>query len=104
MIADSGVIGQDGAADAEKDRFVTRFGPSELSHLVREARLDITPVLSDPVFGPDVGHRMRLIEENGFLLKKLETYDVRYRDVSDPMNGRFRRAVMDSVSRSRAWL
>jgi hypothetical protein len=37
-----------GAADAEKDRFVTRFGPFELSHLVREARLDITAVLSDP--------------------------------------------------------
>ena len=73
-----------GASDTDKDRFVTRFGPSELSHSVREGRLDVTAVLNDPAFGADLGTRLRLIEENGLLLKKLETYDVRYRDASDP--------------------
>jgi hypothetical protein len=72
-----------GAADVEKDRFVTRFGPSELSQSNPHARLDITAILNDPKFGADLGSRLRLIEENGLLLKKLETYDVRYRDAYD---------------------
>jgi hypothetical protein len=73
-----------GAGDSDEDRFPTQFGPSELSQAVSEGRLDITPLLNDPAFGPDIGVRLRPIEENGLLLKKLETYDVRYRDVSDP--------------------
>jgi hypothetical protein len=74
----AGYWGRYGATDADKDRFVTRFGPSELSHLVREGRLDVTAVLKDSAFGAELGGRLRLIEENGFLLKKLETYDLRY--------------------------
>ena len=73
-----------GAADAEKDRFVTRFGPSELSQSHPQALLDITAVLNDSTFGPDLGSRLRLIEENGLLLKKLETYDVRYNYLGPP--------------------
>jgi len=69
-----------GAADVEKDRFVTRFGPTELSQSTPRARLDITAVLKDPRFGADLERRLRLIEENGLLLKKLETYDHRYLD------------------------
>jgi len=72
-----------GAADVEKDRFDTRFGPSELSQRSPHARLDITTVLKDPKFGAELGNRLRLIEENGLLLKKLETYDVRYREGYD---------------------
>jgi hypothetical protein len=72
-----------GAADVERDRFVTRFGPSELSQSNPHARLDITAALSDPKFGVDLGSRLRLIEEHGLLLKKLETYDARYRDAGD---------------------
>jgi hypothetical protein len=72
-----------GAADTDQDRFFARFGPAELSHLVREGHLDVTAVLNDPAFGAELGPRLRLIEENGFLLKKLETYDARYRDAWD---------------------
>ena len=72
-----------GASDTDKDRFAPRFGPSELSNRVQQGRLDVTAVLNDPAFAADLGARLRLIEENGFLLKKLETYDVRYRDASD---------------------
>ena len=73
-----------GASDTDKDRFLTGFGPFELSRVVREGRVDVTAVFTDSVFGRDLGTRLRLMEENGLLLKKLETYDVRYRDVSDP--------------------
>src|SRR5205823_1852435 len=79
----AGYWGRYGATDTDKDRFVTRFGPSELSHLVREGRLDVTAVLNNPAFGAELGGRLRLIEENGFLLKKLETYDIRYASPSD---------------------
>src|SRR5439155_4123841 len=72
-----------GASDTDRDRFFARFGPSELSHLVSEGRLDVTAVLNDPAFGAELGKRLRLIEENGFLLKKLETYDIRYASPSD---------------------
>lgn len=40
-------------------------------------------MLTEPIYTPDVGTRLRLIEENGLILKKLETYDVRYRDYWD---------------------
>ena len=72
-----------GAADTEKDRFALRFGPAELSHAKPQGRLDVTALLGDPAFGADSGSRLRLIEECGLLLKKLETYDVRYRDAWD---------------------
>jgi hypothetical protein len=72
-----------GAGDVNRDRFVPGFGPSELSQTNPHARLDITAVLKDPNFGADIGSRLRLIEENGLLLKKLEPYDVRYRDTGD---------------------
>ena len=91
-----------GAADVEKDRFATRFGPSELSQSHPHARLDITAVLNDPKFGADLGSRLRLIEENGLLLKKLETYDVPLsRRLAMLMSGRYRRAGMDWRSKIR---
>src|SRR5260370_38240570 len=52
--------------------------------VVRQGRLGVTAVRKDPAFGAEPGRRLRPIEENGLLLKKLETYDVRYRDASDP--------------------
>ena len=73
-----------GASDTNTDRFPTRFGPFELSHVAREAKIDVTAVFADPIYGMDLGTRLRLIEENGLLLKKLETYDARYRETSDP--------------------
>ncbi|MDQ3814517.1 MAG: hypothetical protein M3347_11270 [Armatimonadota bacterium] len=72
-----------GAGDTDKDRFTTRFGPSEVSQANPEGCIDVTALFIDPEFGVDAGRRLRLIEENGLLLKKWETYDVRYRDAWD---------------------
>jgi hypothetical protein len=69
-----------GASDTANDRYPVRFGPAELSQANRTARLDVTALLVDPAFGNDVLQRLKDIGENGLLIRKLETYDHRYRD------------------------
>ncbi len=69
-----------GASDPEKDRFPKPFAPAELSVYQREARIDVTPAATNASFGASLGERLRALEEHGFLLRKLETYDMRYRD------------------------
>ena len=69
-----------GAADEGADRFAQRFGPAELSDANPKARLDVTPLLTDADYGESLGQRLRLLEESGLLLKKLETHDMRYDD------------------------
>jgi len=73
-----------GAADLRADRFAYRFGPAELSHANPQARLDVTPLLTQKDYGESLGERLRLLEENGLLLKKLETHDMRYDNWWDP--------------------
>jgi hypothetical protein len=67
-----------GAADEQQDRFPMRFGPAEVSERVPEGQLDITQILNDPIFGDTVSARLRYLECCGFVVNKLETYDVRY--------------------------
>lgn len=67
-----------GAADEQQDRFPVRFGPAEVSERAPEGRLDIMQMLNDPVFGDTVSARLRYLECCGFVVNKLETYDVRY--------------------------
>ena len=43
------------------------------------ARLDVTPALTDTSFGKTPGERLRRLSDCGFLLRKWETYDWRYR-------------------------
>ena len=43
------------------------------------ARMDVTASLRDPAFGTTMGDRLRRLSDCGFLLKKWETYDWRYR-------------------------
>ncbi|UYN95093.1 MAG: hypothetical protein KIT25_24280 [Enhydrobacter sp.] len=69
-----------GAADLTKDRFPEVDTPQELSLAAREARFDITKILSTPFVERDAGERLRWLEHCGFLLRKLETYDTRYRE------------------------
>ncbi len=69
-----------GASDPDQDRFAKPFPPAELSTYQPEARIDVTPALTNASFGADLGQRLRAVEENGFLLRKRETYDMRYRD------------------------
>lgn len=67
-----------GAQDEKKDRFPERFGPAEISHVEPQARLDVTAVLTNPAFGKTEGERLRVLSDNGFLVRKWETYDHRY--------------------------
>jgi hypothetical protein len=67
-----------GASDEQDDRFPIRFGPVEVSEKVPEGRLDLTPLLSSPIFGDTVAQRLQNLDCCGFLINKLETYDARY--------------------------
>ncbi len=67
------------AANSQTDRFAQIYGPAELSHSARTARIDITAALTTGAIEESLGPRLRMIEQNGFILHKLETYDMRYR-------------------------
>ena len=45
----------------------------------REARFDITRLLASDVLAKEAGARLLMLEQCGFLLRKVETYDSRYR-------------------------
>ena len=72
-----------GAADPQADRVFDLLEPKELSKEQTEARIDIIKVLSTPAVDRDAGERMRWLEQCGFLLRKVETYDTRYRALGD---------------------
>ena len=80
FLAGAGYWTKYGAQDPQTDRFPTRFEPAEVSLANPTGRVDVTAVLTDPAFGRELGQRLREIEEHGFLLRKLETYDIRYKD------------------------
>lgn len=69
-----------GASDENKDRHAELGEAQELSSANREARFDITRILSTPMVEREAGDRLRWLENCGFLLRKLETYDSRYRE------------------------
>lgn len=72
-----------GAADAERDRHEGLLEPQELSVASREARFDITRLLAADVLAREAGARLLALEQCGFLLAKVETYDSRYRQPGD---------------------
>jgi len=67
-----------GASDTTRDRFPQQFGPAELSTKQQEGRLDVTPVLTQPTYGKTLEARLALLDAQGMLLRKWETYDHRY--------------------------
>jgi hypothetical protein len=73
-----------GAADSAADRYTGMLEPQELSFSAPEARIDISRLLSTDVLARDPAPRLRLLEQCGFLLRKVETYDTRYRALGDP--------------------
>jgi hypothetical protein len=75
--------GRFGAADGTRDRVFGALEPQELSTYIREARFDITHLLATAVVDREPGARLRRLQESGFLLRKLETYDSRYREASN---------------------
>jgi len=72
-----------GAQDTEKDRFPLRFGPAEVSYKQTVGRMDVTAALSDATFGKTLAERLRRLEDCGFLLRKWEVYDFRFRKNGD---------------------
>ncbi|MBI2740824.1 MAG: hypothetical protein HYX38_30350 [Rhodospirillales bacterium] len=68
-----------GATDLERDRYLDLIEPQELSLTAREARFDITRLLATDVLAKEAGARLLMLEQCGFLLHKVETYDSRYR-------------------------
>lgn len=69
------------AQDEERDRHPLRFGPTEVSHVQPEGRVDVTAVLTDEAFGKTLAERLRTLDDCGFIVRKWETYDHRfYRD------------------------
>ncbi len=77
FINGAGYWKQYGAQDNEADRYPQQFGPAEISP-VRNERLDVTPVLTDSVYGATLNERLTGMEDCGFLLRKLESFDGRY--------------------------
>ena len=71
-----------GAQDEKADRYPTQFGPTEVSQEHPQGRMDVTALLTDATYGQTLGDRLRRFEEQGVLLRKWETYDVRYADWS----------------------
>ena len=71
-----------GASDA-RDRSSEAIEAQELSQYAPEARLDFTRLLSTAVLEREAGARLRWLEQSGFLLRKVETYDSRYRAPGD---------------------
>jgi hypothetical protein len=69
---------QYGGKDEQADRYPTRLGPTELSQQNTEGRMDVTPLLREPRYGDTIGKRLRNFAAQGLLLKKWETYDLRY--------------------------
>ena len=67
-----------GAQDPNEDRVDKTFGPAEVSYKSPDGRLDVTASLTDPAFGKDLSTRLRNFADNGFLVRKWETYDHRY--------------------------
>jgi hypothetical protein len=72
--------GRFGATDGLRDRVFGVLEPQELSTYRREARFDITRLLATAAVEREAGARLRWLQESGFLLRKLETYDSRYRE------------------------
>jgi hypothetical protein len=67
-----------GAREVGKDRAGGHFGPVLLDKERPEGRLDITASLNDLAYGPDLGARLRRLEDCGFLVRKWEVYDASF--------------------------
>jgi hypothetical protein len=72
-----------GAGDPAHDRHPDLLEPQELSFAQTEARIDITRLLATAAIERDAGQRLRWLEQSGFLLRKVETYDSRYREAGN---------------------
>jgi hypothetical protein len=75
--------GRFGATDGTLDRLFDILEPQELSTGAREAQFDITPLLATAIVEREPGARLLWLQHGGFLLRKVETYDTRYRELGN---------------------
>ena len=61
-----------------KDRLATVCGPLPLHAKSPVAALEVTSVLSDRLYGRDLGARLRALEQQGLAVQKLELADMKY--------------------------
>ncbi|OPZ31603.1 MAG: hypothetical protein BWZ02_00110 [Lentisphaerae bacterium ADurb.BinA184] len=66
-----------GAQDETHDRFPKAFGPAEVSGQ-RSDPIDVTAALTDPAYGATLADRLRGLEDGGFLVRKVEYYDMHF--------------------------
>ncbi len=66
-----------GAQDERAGRFPVRFGPAEVSKQQSEA-IDVTAALTDVAFGATLAERLRGLEDGGFIVRKVEYYDMHF--------------------------
>ncbi|MGA2616899.1 MAG: hypothetical protein ABSF26_04760 [Thermoguttaceae bacterium] len=76
----SGFWGKYGAQDTQKDRIAKQFGPAEVSTKAADGRMDVTASVTDESFGETLADRLRRLGDCGFLVRKWEVYDMRYRE------------------------
>ena len=74
---------QHGATDEHLDRHAGFLEPQELSVSSPEARIDVSRLLQAGAGPEHLGERLRTLEQCGVLLRKVETYDSRYRALGD---------------------
>lgn len=67
-----------GATDETEDRFARQLGPTEVSVHQPEGRMDVTSVVTDEQYGKTLGERLGVLANNGFVVRKWETYDARF--------------------------
>jgi len=79
----AGYWGKFGAQDEKTDRFPHQFGPTEVSYLKPEGRMDLSALLADAGYGHTLAERLRRLSDCGLMLKKWEVYDFRFRKSGD---------------------
>lgn len=68
---------QYGARNEKSDRYPGALEPQELSLGKPQARLEVSHLFLTGALAPEAGSRLRVMEQCGFLLRKVETYDSR---------------------------
>ena len=67
-----------GAQDTASDRYPDQFGPAEVSSLHPTGLLDLTAVAADERYGRTIADRLAVLNDQGVLVRKWETYDASY--------------------------
>jgi hypothetical protein len=67
-----------GACDVKMDRFPKKLGPVEVSAEATTGQLDVSDLLISSEFGEKIEDRLRVVEQQGLIIKKEEVYDASF--------------------------